>query len=137
MSVIRVLLVDDHDFLRISVSSLLARAGGIEVVGECADGARVLELALTRRPHVVLMDIQLPGRSGIDVARELIARHPMARVLMLTGSSDQHWLLDSRAVGAAGFLVKSGDPAVLVAAVRAVASGGSVWPDHRPTLSLS
>lgn len=134
---IRVLVVDDHDFVRLSVSTLLTLAGGIQVVGDCADGTDVLQLAETRRPDVILLDIQLPGRSGIEIARDLAASHPVVRVLMVTGSSDRHWLLDSIAAGAAGYLVKSGDPAALVDAVRAVATGGSVWPDDPPRMSLS
>ena len=133
---IRVLVVDDHDFVRLSVTSLLTLAGGIQVVGECADGTTVLTQATVRRPHVVLMDVQLPGRSGIEIARDLAASHPAVRVLMVTGSPDRHWLLDSIAVGAAGHLLKSGDPAALVDAVRVVATGGSVWPDDRPRVSL-
>lgn len=134
---IRVLLVDDHEFVRVSVASLLTVAGGIQVVGECADGTTVLELTARRRPDVVVLDVQLPGRSGIEVARDLVAARPSVRVLMMTGSSDHRWLLDSIAVGASGYLVKSGDPAALVAAVRVVAGGGAVWPDDGSRLSLS
>ncbi len=125
---IRVLVVDDHDFVRAMVSEVLSAAGGIEVIGECDDGTGVASAAADLHPDIVLMDVQMPGRSGIDATRDLIAADPSTRVLMLTGAVTSRFVADSATAGACGYLVKSGDPQVLVSAVRTVASGGSIWP---------
>jgi DNA-binding NarL/FixJ family response regulator len=127
--VIRVLVVDDHDFVRAMVSQALSAAGGIEVVGECPDGTGVLPAAAVLNPDVVLMDVQMPGRSGIDATRDLIAVNPSVRVLMLTGSANHRGLQQSVDAGACGYLAKSGDPQPLIDAVREVAAGGTVWPE--------
>jgi DNA-binding NarL/FixJ family response regulator len=126
--VIRVLVVDDHEFLRAMVSRTLSSAGGIEVIGECPSGRAAVPAAAALNPDVVLMDIQMPGGSGIDATRDLVAVDPQIRVLMLTGSANRRWLDESVTAGACGYLVKSGDPELLVSAVREVAAGGSVWP---------
>lgn len=121
-------MVDDHDFMRAMVSQVLTAAPGIEVIGECPDGECVVSAAAALNPDVVLMDIQMPGRSGVDATRDLAAACPLVRVLMLTGAVTSRFVAESATAGARGYLVKSGDPQVLVSAVRTVASGGSVWP---------
>lgn len=125
---IRVLVVDDHEFVRTMVSQVLSAADGIEVVGECPDGSDVVPAAARLDPDVVLMDVQMPHRSGIEATRDLVAAASRVRVLMLTGSINSRWLHESVDAGAAGFLLKSGDPQLLVSAVRELAAGGSVWP---------
>jgi DNA-binding NarL/FixJ family response regulator len=126
--VIRVLVVDDHEFVRAMTSQVLSAAGGIEVVGECPDGTGVVPAAAALDPDVVLMDVQMPGRSGIEATRDLVAADLHARVLILTGSSNSRLVHESIDAGAAGYLLKSGDPQRLVSAVRELAAGGSVWP---------
>jgi len=84
--VIRVLIVDDHPFVRLGVATLLAQADGIAVVGECSDGSEVLDVAITVEPDVVLMDIHMPGTSGLDATRALLKTRPTVRVLMFTAS---------------------------------------------------
>jgi DNA-binding NarL/FixJ family response regulator len=127
--VIRVLIVDDHEFVRTGLSDLLGDADGIVVVGECADGAEVPDVAPRVQPDVVLMDVQMPQVSGPDATRTLLTRQPTVRVLMVSASTSSRVVAESAAAGASGYLLKGGDARALVHAVRAVADGGTAWPD--------
>jgi DNA-binding NarL/FixJ family response regulator len=126
--VISVLIVDDHSFIRSQVTGLLHSADGIEVVGECADGAEVVSMAARVHPDVVLMDVRMPVTSGPDATRDLLASRPASRVVMLTGSVSASVVAESAQAGAVGFLVKGDDPNRLIEAVRTVAAGGTAWP---------
>ena len=125
---IRVLIVDDHEFVRAGLSDMLDDAEGIVVVGECADGAEVSDVAPRVQPDVVLMDVQMPRVSGPDATRTLLTRQPTVRVLMVSASTSSRVLAEAAAAGASGYLLKGGDGHELVAAVRAVANGGTAWP---------
>ncbi len=124
----RVLIVDDHAFVRTGLIALLNAADGIAVVGECADGAEVPAIATRVRPDVVLMDVQMPLICGPDATRTLLTRQPTVRVLMVSASMTPRTLGDATAAGASGYLLKGGDPQTLITAVRAVAAGGTAWP---------
>jgi DNA-binding NarL/FixJ family response regulator len=126
--VTRVLIVDDHAFVRTGLTALLNGADGIVVVGECADGAEVPDIAPRVRPDVVLMDVQMPRVCGLDATRTLLTGQPAVRVLMVSASMTPHTLGGAAAAGASGYLLKGGDPRVLVTAVRTVAAGGTAWP---------
>ena len=123
----RVMLVDDHAFVRAQIAEILSGTPDIEVVGECADGADVLPAAAAAAPDVVLMDVRMPIKSGIEATRDLLAVAPRVRVLMLTGSPTPGAVADSEQAGAVGLLLKGGDPDVLIEAVRTVAAGGTAW----------
>ena len=125
---IRVLIVDDHPFIRLGVATLLAQADGIAVVGECSDGSEVLDAAITVEPDVVLMDIHMPGTSGLDATRALLKTRPTVRVLMFTASMVAGHIEEAASAGAVGYLFKGGDAQALLIAVRAVAAGQAVWP---------
>ena len=125
---IRVLIVDDHPFVRLGVATLLAQADGIAVVGECSDGSEVLDVAITVEPDVVLMDIHMPGTSGLDATRALLKTRPTVRVLMFTASMVAGHIEEAASAGAVGYLFKGGDAQALLIAVRAVAAGQAVWP---------
>ena len=125
---IRVLIVDDHPFIRLGVATLLAQADGIAVVGECSDGSEVLDVAITVDPDVVLMDIHMPGTSGLDATRALLKTRPTVRVLMFTASMVAGHIEEAASAGAVGYLFKGGDAQALLIAVRAVAAGQAVWP---------
>ena len=127
---ISVLVVDDHSFIRSQVSGVLRNAGGIEVVGECCDGAEVVGVAARVRPDVVLMDVRMPVTSGPAATRDLLASQPASRVVMLTGSVSPSVIEESARAGAVGFLVKGDDPNRLIDAVRTVAAGGTAWPTN-------
>lgn len=132
---ITVLIVDDHAFVRFGVCMLLDHADGITVVGQCADGNHVPHLARALNPDVILMDLRLPGTSGLQATRELTATHPRTRILVHTASATGGTIDEAARAGAAGYLFKGGPAADLIDAIRIVAAGGSVWPRDRLGLS--
>jgi DNA-binding NarL/FixJ family response regulator len=124
---IRVLLADDQALVRGGFASILAGQPDMEVVGEAADGAEAVELARTRRPDVVVMDIRMPRLDGIAATRLLLERHASpARVLMLTTFNQEAYVYDALRAGASGFLLKSAPPRELAGAIRTVAGGDAL-----------
>ena len=132
----RVLLVDDHSVVREGYRRLLEGEPGITVVGEAADAARACEYALALAPDVVVMDIGLPGVSGIDAMRRMLAHRPGLRVLMFSMHDDAIFCSRALQAGALGYLSKSSAPETLVRAVHAVARGEQyLSPDLARTLA--
>jgi DNA-binding NarL/FixJ family response regulator len=124
---IRVLLADDQALVRGGFGSILAGQADIEVVGEAADGAEAVELALATRPDVVVMDIRMPRLDGIAATRLLLERHTSsARVLILTTFNQEAYVYDALCAGASGFLLKSAPPRELAGAIRTVANGDAL-----------
>jgi two-component system, NarL family, invasion response regulator UvrY len=119
----RVLLVDDHAVVREGYRRLLEREGGIAVVGEAGDAVQACERALELAPDVIVMDIGLPGVSGIDAMRRMLAHRPELRVLMFSMHEDAIFCSRALEAGALGYLSKSSAPETLVQAVQAVARG--------------
>lgn len=119
---LRVLLVDDHALVRSAVRQAL-QAPDIEVVGEASTAEAAMELASTLRPDVVLLDIDLPGLSGIEAVRELAPRLPETRIVMLTVSTDRRDLMDAVRHGAAGYLTKDLSGEALQRAIRGIRNG--------------
>jgi DNA-binding NarL/FixJ family response regulator len=125
--VIRVLLADDQALVRGGFASILAGQPDMEVVGEAADGAEAVELALETRPDVVVMDIRMPRLDGIAATRLLLDRHASsARVLVLTTFNQEAYVYDALRAGASGFLLKSSPPRELAGAIRTVAGGDAL-----------
>ena len=122
---IDVLLVDDHALMRAGLRALIEDAGDMRVVGAAADGAEAIDRAHELRPDVVLMDLSMPGVDGAEATRRLAAELPDLQVLVLTSFADGENVVRALDAGAAGYLLKDADPASLVDAVRAVASGQS------------
>ncbi|MFF8899199.1 response regulator [Streptomyces lydicus] len=122
---VTVLLADDETLLRAGVRAVLTAGPGIEVVAEAADGREAVDLALRHRPDVCLLDIRMPHLDGLGAAAELARVAPETAVVMLTTFSEDAYIADALSSGAAGFLLKSGDPRELIAGVRAVAEGGA------------
>jgi DNA-binding NarL/FixJ family response regulator len=120
---IRVLLVDDHRLVRSGLSSLLASAEDVDVVGEAADGAQALVAAAQTRPDVVLMDLSMPVLDGVAATRRLLAAQPEVRVVMLSSFSDRVRVRDAVAAGAIGYVLKDCTTEELRSAVRAAAQG--------------
>jgi DNA-binding NarL/FixJ family response regulator len=125
--VIKVLIVDDHPFIRETLAELFASTQDICVVAQCADGGEVLATALRTDPDVVLMDLTMPRMTGLEAARELLAARPDVRVVMLTATVTSTSVREAQEVGAAGYLVKGENPGDLPKVVRTVAAGDSVW----------
>jgi DNA-binding NarL/FixJ family response regulator len=129
ISPLNVVIVDDHVALRRGMELLLRRAGH-HVVGT-ADNAEAAEaLILRRRPHVALVDLSLPGKSGAELTRSLLAADPDLRIMLYTGAADEAQLLEALDAGAAGFALKTGDPDELEQAIITVA-GGEDYLDPR------
>ena len=121
---IAVLLVDDHAVVREGYRRLLERDGSLVVVGEAATSAAAIRCDGELKPDVVVLDIALPGVSGIETLRRIIARRPDARVLMFSMFQEGIYASRAMSAGARGYLSKASAPDLLVAAVRCVAAGG-------------
>ncbi|MCC6927733.1 MAG: response regulator transcription factor [Gemmatimonadaceae bacterium] len=124
--VIRVVLVDDHGIVREGLRQVLATDGDFDVVGEASNGEQALAVAQQVQPDVILLDITMPGDSGLVVAQKLRSQVPAARVLMLSVHDDAEYVMQSVRAGAHGYLRKDTTPGDLRAAVRAV-HGGDAW----------
>ncbi|MGH9118131.1 MAG: response regulator [Acidimicrobiales bacterium] len=125
---IRVLLADDQVLVRAGLRALLDAEDGIEVVGEAGDGAEAARRALELRPDVVLMDVRMPGVDGLEGTRAITAdaRLGEVRIVILTTFDLDEYVFEALRSGASGFLVKDTEPADLVRAVRAAASGDAL-----------
>ena len=120
---VRVVIADDHDLLRDGVAAILGADPGIEVVGEASSGPSAVAAARALAPDVVLMDVEMPGGDGLTATREILARCPGTRVLVLTTFDLDEYVLVALRSGASGFLLKTTPAAALVSAVRACAAG--------------
>ena len=121
---IRVLLCDDHRIVREGLKQILADTDDIEVAGECADGPQAIAQAAILAIDLVLLDIALPLRDGLDVLRQLKQDLPRLPVLMLSTYPEKQYAARCFRLGAAGYLNKSADPELLTAAIRKIAAGG-------------
>ncbi len=119
----RILLVDDHEVVRLGLKSLLERHPQFDIVGEAASAREALELVDKTRPDVVVMDIRLPGTSGIEACEEITTKYPDTRVLMLTSYAEDEMLFSAIRAGAAGYVLKQIGGDELVHALEAVARG--------------
>ena len=124
---IRVMVVDDHDFVRSAMCELIDATEDLQVVGEAKNGAEALPTARSTAPKVVLMDLSMPVKNGIEATRELLAELPAVRVIVLTTSTKGQDVEDAAAAGAVGFLGKSADPEAVLDAIRSAGRGGSAW----------
>jgi DNA-binding NarL/FixJ family response regulator len=122
---VSVLVVDDDDLFRAALAELLS-IHGLDVVGTAATGKAAIEAARELEPDVVLMDVELPGLTGIEATRAVLEVQPSTRVVMLTISGDGEDVLEAMLAGATGYLVKGTTPEVLVAGIRAAADGDSL-----------
>ena len=125
---IRVIVVDDHAVVREGIRTVLEQAEGVTVVGEAATGEEALEAVSALRPDVVVLDITMPGLSGLEVAERVRDREPATRVLILSMHDHPEYVLGALRAGAAGYLLKNAGPAEVRQAVRAVAEGRQHLP---------
>jgi DNA-binding NarL/FixJ family response regulator len=124
--VIRIVLVDDQTLVRQGIRSLLELAGDITIVGEAGDGDEALAAIAREHPDVVLLDVRMPRKNGLDVLRELNTRGAAPPVILLTTFDDDEALLAAVRAGAKGYLLKDVSLERLTDAIRAVAAGGTV-----------
>ncbi|MCM2307360.1 MAG: response regulator transcription factor [Sulfuritalea sp.] len=122
---IRIMLVDDHTMVREALRVVLEQDKGMEVVAAVGDGETALQLANELEPTVVVMDVALPGQSGIETTRRLLARHPQIKVLALSTYLDRRIIQQMLDVGASGYIAKSAAGAELKQGIRNVVAGRS------------
>lgn len=127
MASIRVALADDHPSLRAGIRARLEREDDIEVVGEAGTGEGALQLVASMKPHVLLLDMEMPDLSGVEVARRLKAAEAPVRILALSAHDDEEYILKLLDSGAAGYLTKHEPLETIVSAVRGVAAGEDGW----------
>ena len=126
---IRVMVVDDHPIMRNGLRDTLEASGRFEVVGQAADGEEAVRTVEGMEPDVIVMDVIMPNKDGIDACREIMELLPDTRVLMLTASTEEDAVIEAVAAGATGYLLKYSRPEEFVEAVLDVAEGRLQLPD--------
>ena len=124
---IRVFIADDQLLIRQGIRTLLEMDGGVAIAGEASDGEETVQRVPASSPDVLLLDIRMPRKDGLDVLRDLSARDALPATLILTTFDDADVVLDGIRAGARGFLLKDVSYEQLMAAIRAVAAGGTVF----------
>ena len=124
---VRVIIADDHPLFREGMRGRLDRVADIAVVGEAASGDEAVELAHKLEPHIILMDIKMPGLNGIEATREIQRANPQIGILVLTMFEDDDSVFAAMRAGAKGYLLKDSGGEGVVHAIRAVASGEAVF----------
>ncbi|MFB4284473.1 MULTISPECIES: response regulator [unclassified Nonomuraea] len=122
---IRILLADDEAMIRAGVRAILQSDPELDVVAEAGDGRQAVDLAISHRPDVALLDIRMPRLDGLAAAAEMRRVAPGTAVVMLTTFGEDDYIAKALDVGASGFLLKSGDPRELIAGIHAVADGAA------------
>jgi RNA polymerase sigma factor (sigma-70 family) len=124
---IRVLIADDHPVFRYGMKALLQSIPGVEVVGEATTGEETIARAEALQPDVILMDIKMPGVSGIEATRRIVQVHPAISVLVVTMLEEDDAVFAAMRAGARGYLVKGADQDEVLRSIRAVASGEAIF----------
>ena len=123
---IRVLLVDDHEVVRVGLRTVLHNRHGVAVVGKAGTKAAAVRAVKRLRPDIVLMDVRLPDGSGVDACRDILVSHPMTRIIFLTSYADDESVLAAVLAGAHGYVLKNIDSSLLVRSIRVVFNGQSI-----------
>lgn len=123
---LKILLVDDHEVVRLGLKSLLSHYPQFEVVAEASNADEAIRLAEEYKPDVIVMDIRLPGKSGIDATREITAKGGDTKVIILTTFADDELLFDAISAGASGYVLKQIDSKELIQALERIGRGESL-----------
>lgn len=137
MSQIKVVLADDHPVVRTGIRNLLARSADIQVVGEASTGEEALRLCDTLAPDVLLLDMELPGIKGVEVAQRINQARSGTRILALSAYDDKHYIQELLENGASGYLMKEEAPDTIIDAIRGVAQGEQGWVSRRVAAQMS
>ncbi|MHB8508495.1 MAG: response regulator, partial [Candidatus Dormibacteria bacterium] len=124
---LRIVIADDHVLFREGVAALIAAEPSLELVGEVGSGEAAVEVATTLQPDVVLMDIRMPGISGVEAARLITGASPHIGVLILTMFEDDHLVFAALRAGARGYLLKDAGREEVLRAIRAVGTGEAIF----------
>jgi len=128
---IKVVIVDDYPGVRAGIKNLLQAAKDIIVVGEGTNGAEAIELALTKKPDIMLLDVELPDLRGDIVARRIREKQPEMKILAVSSYSDRQYINGMLATGAAGYITKDEAPSMLLEAIRSIIRTGGSWLSPR------
>jgi len=123
MEEIRLLLVDDHEVVRVGLRSFLETQEGINVIAEASNGEQAIELALLHKPDIILMDITMPGMDGLEATRKLHSISPESKVLALTVHDDKQYFMQMLTAGASGYITKQAAADDLIGAINTVVQG--------------
>jgi DNA-binding NarL/FixJ family response regulator len=137
MAAIRVLLVDDHPVVREGIRKLLENQQDITVVGEASEGSQAIDMVRELSPDVVLLDMELPGIKGTQVAKQLQEEGLSVRILALSAHDDREYIREVLSFGASGYLVKEEVPEAIIEAVKGVAYGEQGWVSRRVAAQMS
>lgn len=124
---LRILIADDHPLFRDGLRALLTAAPELELMGEATTGEEAITLAAELQPDVVLMDIQMPGRSGVEATRHIVQASPHIRVLVVTMFEDDHTVFAAMRAGARGYVLKGANYAEMLRSIQAVGSGEAIF----------
>lgn len=131
------LIVDDHDIVRAGISRLLGDINGIEVVGQASNGEEAIQLSKTLKPHVILMDVRMPGIGGLEATRKMLRNDPNLKVIALTVCGEEPFPSKLLQAGASGYLTKGADLEQMINAIRSVHAGKRyIGPEIAQQLAL-
>ncbi len=130
MKTIRILIADDHAVVRRGLRSILQIEKDFQIIGEAANGTEAVEMAKQLKPHVVIMDLIMPEKSGSEATAEILATHPEMRILLLTTFGTADDVAKALEAGAVGALMKTSDESEIITAIRTVAAGGRAVSDE-------
>jgi DNA-binding NarL/FixJ family response regulator len=133
---LRLLIVDDHPMFRNGMRALLAADASTEVAGEAPTGEEAIALAASLQPDVILMDIQMPGVSGIEATRQILHTSPHIRILVVTMFEDDQSVFTAMRAGARGYVLKGASPEEMLRAIQAVGSGEAIFSQSIATRML-
>ncbi len=137
MTLIRVVLADDHPVVRTGIRNLLSKSPDIDVIGEASNGTEALQMCSDLIPDVLLLDMEMPGLKGVEVAQRLKSSDSRVHILALSAYDDKQYILELLESGAAGYLTKEEAPETIIDAISGVAQGEQGWVSRRVAAQMS